>query len=251
MRHGRRLLTAGTILAAIAAAGSLDPVPQDPAYHAFADTRTLAGIPNFGNVISNLPFLLVGAFGIGLVLRDESGATRAIRSTWLGLFGGMVLTGAGSAHYHLAPDNASLALDRMAMTVGFMSLLAVTIGEYVSAPLARRLLPVLLATGVASVLYWSYTESMGIGDLRPYGLVQFLPLLLIPLLVVSYRGRSDMSGAIGWLILVYAGAKASEHFDAEILQVTRFASGHALKHVLAALAPVGLLIVLARRRKHI
>ena len=32
------------------------PVPQDPAYHCFADGRPLLGIPNFWNVLTNLPF---------------------------------------------------------------------------------------------------------------------------------------------------------------------------------------------------
>ena len=40
------------------------PIPQDPAYHQFADQRTLLGIPHCLNVISNLPLLLVGSVGI-------------------------------------------------------------------------------------------------------------------------------------------------------------------------------------------
>ena len=41
----------------------LSPIPQDQGYHHFADQRTLLGIPNFWNVISNLPFIAVGAAG--------------------------------------------------------------------------------------------------------------------------------------------------------------------------------------------
>ncbi len=43
---------------------SMDPIPQDPAYHRFADSRTVLGIPNFQNVASNLPFLLIGGAGL-------------------------------------------------------------------------------------------------------------------------------------------------------------------------------------------
>ena len=45
------------------------PIPQDPAYHQFADLRTLLGIPHCLNVISNLPFLLVGLWGFRVVFR--------------------------------------------------------------------------------------------------------------------------------------------------------------------------------------
>ena len=34
----------------------MEPVPQDPAYHQFADARPWLGIPNFQNVASNLPW---------------------------------------------------------------------------------------------------------------------------------------------------------------------------------------------------
>lgn len=39
------------------------PIPQSKGYHFFADTRTCLGIVNFGNVVSNLAFLLVGLCG--------------------------------------------------------------------------------------------------------------------------------------------------------------------------------------------
>ena len=32
----------------------VDAIPQDPAYHLFADLRGCLGIPNFGNVVSNV-----------------------------------------------------------------------------------------------------------------------------------------------------------------------------------------------------
>ena len=48
------------------------PIPQSQIYHGFADQRTLLGIPNFWNVVSNLPFILVGALGLQYVRRDLS-----------------------------------------------------------------------------------------------------------------------------------------------------------------------------------
>ena len=42
----------------------LGPIAQDPGYHLFKDQRTIFGVPNFWNVITNLPFLLVGVAGL-------------------------------------------------------------------------------------------------------------------------------------------------------------------------------------------
>src|SRR5262245_15202615 len=41
----------------------LSPIPQDLSYHTFADDRTMLGVPNFLNVASNLPFIVVGVLG--------------------------------------------------------------------------------------------------------------------------------------------------------------------------------------------
>jgi hypothetical protein len=103
----------GLISAAVLAA--MSPIVQDQAYHAFADTRRLLGIPNVWNVVSNLPFVAVGAAGVAL-LRKDAAATA--------LFVGILLTGFGSSYYHLAPDDGTLFWDRLPMTIGFMALLA-------------------------------------------------------------------------------------------------------------------------------
>ncbi len=38
-----------------------------PDYHNFADQRALWGVPNFWNVVTNLPFLLVAMWGVRAV----------------------------------------------------------------------------------------------------------------------------------------------------------------------------------------
>ena len=38
-------------------------IPQPAEYHDFADQRGLAGIPHFWNVVSNLPFAIIGLVG--------------------------------------------------------------------------------------------------------------------------------------------------------------------------------------------
>lgn len=222
-----------------------NPIAQDPAYHLFADQRTLLGIPNFWNVMSNLPFLIVGAAGMSTVLR---GNTDPLRKLWLVFFAGIFLTAFGSGYFHLEPDNSSLAWDRLTMTIGFMSFVAIVIGEYLSIDLGKRLLRPLLIVGAATVVYWLHTESQGAGDLRPYALVQFLPMVLIPIIAIARRTHSDLGRYIAWMILFYTAAKLAEHYDAEIFAVGNLLSGHSLKHVFAALAPASLLVGLRRRQ---
>jgi hypothetical protein len=80
------------------------------------------------------------------------------------------------------------------MTLAFMAFFSMVIGEHLSPGLGRRLLWALLFAGVLSIICWHITESVGRGDLRPYGLVQFLPMLLVPIILLTYRSRLD--GAI-------------------------------------------------------
>jgi len=225
----------------------LRPLAQDPAYHAFADDRTLLGIPNFWNVVTSLPFFVVGAWGLYFLSRHP-GIVTPLRTTWTVFFLGVLITMFGSGYYHLDPDNASLGCDRLAMAIAFMGLFALIIGEYASERWANRSLAPLLFVGIASVWYWLSTEATGAGDLRPYVIVQFLPMLLIPFVVLLRRGRSDLGPYFGLMIVFYAAAKIFEYYDASVFAMGEIMSGHALKHVLAALGAASLLAGLYRRQ---
>jgi hypothetical protein len=88
------------------------------------------------------------------------------------------------------------------------------------------------------VLWWAWTEAHGHGDLRPYAAVQFLPILLIPglLLLFPQPGRGPLWGVLA----LYGLAKALEHWDAAILALIGITGGHAIKH-LAAAAGIGVI----------
>jgi hypothetical protein len=92
------------------------PLRQSLHYHQFADGRSVLGMPNFVDVASNLPFLIVGVACLWLRLR---GRVQGMAAAWLVFFAGVSLVSAGSAWYHLQPDNDSLVWDRLPMTVGF------------------------------------------------------------------------------------------------------------------------------------
>jgi hypothetical protein len=215
---------------------------QDPSYYQFADTRAFLGIPNFGNVISNALFLPVGLVGLWRCARGQTRADE--RALFTVLFGGVALTAFGSAYFHWAPSTATLFWDRLPMTLVFTPLFTLvlvdTIGER-----ARAALWPLVAIGVGSVVWWRVGETLGRGDLRPYALVQFVPMAAIPLLVLLRRPpRTAIYAAVlAW----YVVAKICEVRDERILRLTAGAvSGHSLKHVFAAIATVPVLRLMRR-----
>lgn len=250
-----RILALVTVTAVSAAVMfSMDPIPQDPSYHQFADTRTVFGIPNFQNVVSNLPLLFVGGAGLLRLRRrlvEPSGAAQVSEmAAWLSLFLGVFLTAFGSAWYHLKPTNASLVWDRLPMTLGFMGFFAGIIGERIGRRAYKLLFWPLLGIGVASVLSWYAGEVLGAGDLRLYALVQFFPLLLIPLLMAFYQPRYTRGVWVFVALGAYAAAKAFEMYDHEIHRALGgFVSGHPLKHLMAAVGCWTLLHMFSRRRR--
>jgi hypothetical protein len=228
------------------------PLPQPPEYHDMADQRTLAGIPNALNVLSNLPFAIVGVMGLAATFgrRDDRSSPfvdRWERWPYAALFAGVALTAAGSSYYHLAPDDARLVWDRLPMTIGFMGLLTALLAERVSISLARWLFAPLLVAGAASVAYWHWSEIQQAGDLRPYLLVQFGSLLLIVLLLVLYPARYSGTPYLVMGLAAYAAAKGLELADRPIFALGQVVSGHTLKH-LAAAGGVACLAAMLRAR---
>lgn len=243
----------GVTLAAVAAIGVLPPIPQDPAYHRFADTRSLRGMANGWNVLSNLPILVVGLYGLYRVRRAAIGPQTAFidpRERWLYalFFAGVALTGVGSAYYHWAPDTPRLFWDRLPMTVGFMALLAAIVAERVSVAGGLLALGPLLAAGVGSIVYWRAGELRGAGDLRAYALVQFLPALLILLMLWWCPSRYTGGGFLLGVLAVYGAAKVFEALDGPIFSLGSLLSGHTLKHLTVALAAWWVLKALETRR---
>lgn len=233
----------------VVAALFVDRIPQDTAYHQFADTRTILGIVNFWNVFSNLFFVITGGIGLWFLRqRDREGIIDRIYPVYVVFFSGVLATGLGSAWYHFSPDNSTLVWDRLTMTVAFMAYFAMVVGEHVSDTSARRLLIPLLVSGAASVFYWQYTEATGAGDLRPYALVQFLPMILIPVILIAYRPLFGSSKIFWVMILFYAISKLFEYLDHDVFAAGHLLSGHSVKHIVAAIAPLVLLHNISKRR---
>lgn len=248
----RRTLWLGLLPALLLAVASLlPPIAQPPEYHHFAEQRRCFGVPHCLDTLSNLPFLAVGA--AGLLFLGRAGAVRRFvdrrqMTAYRLFFAAVVLVGLASGYYHLAPDNGRLVWDRAAIGVALMAWFVAILGERASLTWSRRLLWPLLAAGLAGALYWGWSEAAGRGDLRPYFVVQLLPLLGVPLLLWLYPPRYSGDRDLVVVLCLYPLALAADLLDRPLAELLGVISGHTLKHLLAAAAAAWVLVGLARRR---
>jgi len=245
----RHFLLLAIKLSAIIVMILLPAMPQDLHYHDFSDQRTLFGVPNFFNVVSNIPYLFIGLLGYLLILKQSQLAiVFSLKRSYGLFFVGVSLVCFGSGYYHLNPSNATLLWDRLPMTLAFMSFFTVIISEYIHEKTAQQLFIPLLITGLFSVIYWYWSETVGQGDLRLYILVQFLPMIMMPLILWLFSSRFTY-GHYYWLIIgCYLLAKVFELADQFVFDALGFMSGHSIKHLVSAIAPYLFYLALKNRR---
>jgi len=225
----------------------LDPIAQDLAYHKFSDCRAFFGIPHFMDVMSNLPFLIIGFMGIRLARKAFQKQTMAYFLMIFTLFVGVFFTGLGSAFYHYSPNNFSLIFDRLPMTLVFTAFFAAIIYDYVDKRVGAWAFYTLIVVGVYSIFYWYYTEITGTGDLRLYAFIQFFPVLAVPLIILFYKSSSLYTKELIYVFAAYVLAKLCEHFDSQIFEFFEFISGHTIKHLFSALAAYFIYLIYRKR----
>jgi hypothetical protein len=216
----RAAILIGLAVAAILTACLIPAIPQSQSYHHYADARAFLGLPNALNVLTNLPFLIIGIAGL----------LRRTRPAWIVFFAALVLTSLGSAGYHLNPCDATLLWDRLPIAVLSMSLLAAVLEERTSA----RLVVPLVLLGVAATMVWRWH-----GDLSFYvAAMAYAPLAVATaLLLYPGTGTESLFAALG----LYGAARLCELADAPIFALGGVVSGHSLKHLLAAAAALVIL----------
>ncbi|XP_038683321.1 uncharacterized protein LOC119983701 [Tripterygium wilfordii] len=220
-------------------------IPQSQEYHDFADQREFFGIPNTLNVVSNFPFLVIGLIGLVLCYHGNyfKLSLQGELWGWTCFFIGVAAVAFGSGYYHLKPNDDRLVWDRLPMTIAFTSIIAIFIIERVDERKGTvSIIPLLLA-GVISIVYWRFFD-----DLRPYALVQFVPCIAIPLMAILLPPMYTHSAYWLWAAGFYLLAKVEEAADKMIYGWTHhIVSGHTLKHLCAAMVPVFLTLMLAKR----
>lgn len=226
----------------------LGPLPQDPAYHLLADTRTLQGVvPRAGDILTNLAILAAGLFG--LALRSRMNVAPEERVAADVLIAAAILTAFGSSYYHLAPTNATLIWDRMGIAVVLTSLLVIVMADRMHPLFAREALWPFTGLGIASAVLWGASEVMGHEDLLLYLIVRVGAGAAIVLLLIL---RPPQHTGTIWLVaamLCEVAMAILERFDHEVFRLTGgFASGHNVKHVMAGIA-LGFVFWWLRTRK--
>lgn len=206
------------------------PIAQNPNYHCFADINFLFKIPNFFNVISNLGFALVGFYGLVLNYLHN------LKSKYLQCLSiGFLCTAIGSSYYHYNPNNITLFWDRLPMTIVFITFLAQVYDWYLNKKIASVIWVLGLFIVFLSVWYWKLSEAKNMGDLRLYAIVQFLPILLILIIVsLNYKRQKQFTLNISLIGFCYFTAKLFEQYDVYIFNILKLISGHTLKHIAAS-----------------
>jgi predicted membrane channel-forming protein YqfA (hemolysin III family) len=265
MNHAwKAWLIVGAVLALVVGVVLKGPIAQYADYHEFADARTIWGVPSFWNVVSNVPFAIVGVWGLvatwrmGLVGRAgvvPSGLlTRTERWCWSVFFVGVFLTCFGSSYYHLAPDDHRLVWDRIPIAIAFMGLTCAIVAERVSARVAGWMLAPLTIAAAASVFHWYHTQMAGASDLRSSVLVQGGAMIVVIGCAALYRPRHVRNWVIMASVAAYALAKVFEMNDGATMKLLAIGSegvmsGHTLKHLLAAVGPACVAFALAKMVK--
>jgi hypothetical protein len=215
-------------------------------YFEFADTRIVLNIQNAGDVLSNLPFLFVGLWGIYGVFRKKSLLFPSYKHGFIILAVGTILTCFGSIYFHLNPNLSTLFWDRLPMTVGFTGLMGLLISDRIGLSVGIKATYALVLLGLISIIGWHLAWF----DLRPYLCVQYGCLIFALLTLLLTQSNVLKNSQILLALSLYIVAKFTELYDQSIFDSLQLISGHTLKHLLAAVAIYIMFSPLAHSKKY-
>jgi len=232
---------------ALLATALFGPSASQPVhYHQFADQRAWWGLPFAADLLSNIPFALAGTGGIWCFWVSPPRALSNVqRAMILLFFAGLLLTAAASSWYHWQPDDAGLAIDRCGMAIAFAGVLGLAAAGRVSERAGAALGLAVLLLAPLAIKSWATT-----GNVLPWATLQFGGMVLI--LWASLLRPRRTALAIRWSLVIvgYTAAKLFEMNDHEIYQLTgHLVSGHTLKHLLAAVAALPVVVAVGALRK--
>ena len=221
-------------VAALAALAALLPATGLPAgYHDFAVQRTLLGLPHALDELSNLPFAVMGAWGLWWLRRVPLDRLGTAQRGLAGLFFiGLIATAFCSSGYHLDPHDAGLCIDRVGMSLAFAGLLGLAAADRIGTRAGVALAALVAVAAPATAL----VAWLG-GNMTPWAVLQGGGLVLLAALALRRPQPRALGFSIIGVIAFYAVAKALELADAPVFALTQqLISGHSAKHLVAALA---------------
>jgi hypothetical protein len=187
----------------------------------------MLGIPRAMDVLSNIPFLIAGIWGLARLPHGRP--TLEHRLTAL-FFAGLLVTAAGSTWYHWQPDDARLVVDRCGMVIAFAGIVGLALANRISDRLAVASLPAVLLLGPLTA--WTAWKT---GNHLPWGVLQFGGMALLMFSACLPAGNGLRIRWVAVLVL-YALAKVFELGDPAFFSLGHAVSGHTLKHLFSALA---------------
>jgi hypothetical protein len=238
------VLTTGILLLTLA-----PRLPIGSHYHDFADKRTILRIPNALDVLSNIPFVVVGVWAVAWLSRAAARTAfldERERIAYLVFFAGVTLTGFGSYWYHISPSDARLPWDLIPMTCSFVSVISAIVMERISPQFGFVILFPLIILGISTIVYWYLT-----GDYKFYLFLQFFSPVILALVIGMFPPRYSGMGYLITAFALYVIAKLFEAYDYPVYRFNGLISGHALKHVTAAVSCFCIFRMLQMRGRHL
>ena len=228
------------LMFAMALAGAVGLVAWGPVQlashmHHFADQRTWGTLPHAVNVLSHLPLIPVGLWGLWRVSRLPK--SEPLRWIWFWFFICQMLATLGGMVYHWAPSDASFIWDQVPKSAASTLFALAFLAERVDRRMG--LTPAIAAGLIAALsggIWWLYSANVSqVGDLRPLMWLEMLPALLVAsggwTLDGHLLSRSD------WLRsqISFVLAQALDWADRWVfLSTQEWVSGHSLRHIALA-----------------
>lgn len=188
------------------------------------------------NVITNIPFVLIGLFGLRLTGSSPERRDRSLSDSFIAFMLSLVLVGAGSIFYHLSPSPDRLFWDRLPIAICLAAFACAALGVIRESGTGDRLLPYALVLAGSSVVYWYVTWMRGHEDLRFYAAVQIVATGIGVIAAFRQPDRFSGAGELRVAMLLYVSARILELFQQQIYDRAGFDFAHPLKHLLVAFA---------------
>ena len=182
-------------------------------YHNFVDKRTIFGIPNGMDILSNL-FIALPAFYL---------ISKQKKISFLSF--NILLLALTSTIYHINPTDNTIFMDMIFV----VSLNTVVLSYFVD----KQIGYFIYLLGILSVFYWKKNN-----DIRLYELLKIIiPIYVIIIIYKDYNNsNNNVSNYILLIIILSILIRYSEFHDKEIYQMTgKLISGHTLKHIIAGI----------------
>jgi hypothetical protein len=210
---------------------TLAPSSQPADFFDLAARENFLGVDNAPDVFTNIPFVIVGWMGCQSLIRDRGGyAEGGEMRIWWVLFVSIGSIAILSSWYHLSPSEGRIVFDRLPIITVVIAMTTLVAVQSIDVKATKLILPLLLL-GWSSVVLIFFT-----GDWRPYIILQFSPLILIPSILILYEQGREGGWQLCTALLLFSVGKIIHDLDTEIHQLTGGISGHSIWHLFAAAA---------------